>query len=219
MSKNVGVILAGCGVQDGSEIHEAVLTLLSLDRRKATVHCFAPDIAQADVMNHLTGKPAAEQRNVLVESARIARGAVQDLKVLEISALDAVVLPGGFGAAKNLCNYATAGVDARAQADVQRVLREAFAARKPIGAMCIAPEAVAAALRGELCATLTIGSSAADAAAIERMGHKHQSCAVRDIVVDREHRIVTTPAYMLARNISEAAEGIDRLVEAVLELA
>src|SRR6186713_22209 len=158
----VGVLLSGCGFLDGSEIHEAVLTLLALDRLGATAICIAPNIEQDHVINHRTGKPAEEVRNVLDESARIARGKIQDVAKVKASDLDALVLPGGFGAAKNLSNFATAGSKARVEPGVGRLMREMHKARKPIAAMCIAPAVVAAALRDERAGPkLTIGSDEA----------------------------------------------------------
>ncbi len=214
----IGVILAGCGVNDGSEIHESVLTLLAIDRAGAKAVCFAPNVEQADVVDHLAGKPASEKRNVLVESARIARGDIKDLKEAKASDLDAVILPGGFGAAKNLSTFAKDGPGCTVQEDVARLLKEMRAAGKPIGALCIAPVVLAKALGSEK-PELTIGTDAATAKALETMGAKHSDCQVGDVVIDKDHRIVTTPAYMLAQRISQVADGAEKLVKAVLELA
>jgi enhancing lycopene biosynthesis protein 2 len=217
--KHVAVILSGCGVFDGAEIHESVLTLLALDRANARITCAAPDIAQHHVVNHLTGQPAAgETRNVLVESARIARGRILPLRDLRASEVDAIVLPGGFGAAKNLCTFALAGSDFTVDPDLARLLREAHALGKPLGFACIAP-AIAARLFGAAGVDFTIGDDPATAAALEASGGRHAACAVADIVVDRRLKIVTTPAYMLAQRITEAEAGINRLVQAVLALA
>lgn len=215
----VGVVLSGCGVYDGAEIHEAVVTLLALDRAGAEVVCMAPNSDQLHVVDHLSGDVReGERRNVLVESARIARGVIHDMRTVDTSALDALVLPGGFGAAKNLCDFALKGADCTAHPDVARVVREVHAAGKPIGAMCIAP-AVVAKLLGDERPRLTIGTDAATAAAIAATGSIHQNCSARDVVIDEDRRIVTTPAYMLAGGIAEAAEGIEKLVARVLELA
>lgn len=216
----VGVILSGCGVMDGSEIHEAVLALLYLDRAGAKVECYAPDKPQMHVVNHLTGRPVEESRNVLVEAARIARGDIHPLSLLHVDAVDAVVLPGGYGAAKNLCTFATAGVGCELDADVARVLREAHAKKKVIGAICISPVLVARALQ-ETSAhpLLTIGSDAATAGAIRAMGGENRPVSVSEIVVDEANRIVTTPAYMLGPTISKVAQGIEKLIEKVLVLA
>jgi enhancing lycopene biosynthesis protein 2 len=215
----VGVVLSGCGFKDGAEIHESVLTLLALDRAGAEIACFAPDIPQAKVVDHLTGKTTRETRNVLVESARIARGAITDVKKADPDALDALILPGGFGAATNLCNFAEKGPEATVNADVAALVRAVHAAGKPIGAICIAPALIARVLGKDGAPTLTIGSDAGTAGAIEACGARHRTCPVDDFVVDQEQRIVTTPAYMLGPTIKHVAEGIERCVEAVLELA
>jgi enhancing lycopene biosynthesis protein 2 len=216
----VGVCLSGCGVYDGSEIHEAVITLLALDRAGAEAVCMAPDVEQMHVIDHRTGEPVEERRNVLTESARIARGQIVDLAEVHASQLDALILPGGFGAAKNLCDFAVKGGNSQANPELARLLREMLEARKPVGAICIAPAAVAAALRGKgLKETLTIGNDEETAAGLEALGARHASCPVDQFRVDLAHRIVSTPAYMLAGRISEAAEGIERLVAEVLRLA
>ncbi len=214
----VGVVLSGCGVQDGSEIHEAVLSLLALDRAGAQVECFAPNV-EVEAVDHLKGTPSGK-RNALVESARIARGKVRDVKSAKASELDALVFPGGFGAAKVLCDFAVAGEKARVQPDVGRLLAEMLRAKKPICAICIAPAMLAAALRDAgVKGALTIGTDVATAKKLEAMGARHQACPVEEICVDEEHRIVTTPAYMLAGRISEAAAGIERAIGALLRMA
>lgn len=216
MTKKVAVILSGCGVYDGAEIHESVITLLRLDQRGAQVQCFAPNIAQLHVINHLTGEEMPESRNVLVESARIARGNVKDLGDADVNDFDALIVPGGFGAAKNLSSFAIDGPGCSVHPDVL-ALAEAFAeAGKPVGLICISP-ALAAKIYGPgvVC---TIGNDADTAAAIVRMGGTHEECDVHDIVEDTARKLVTTPAYMLAQSISEAAGGIYNLVDRVLEL-
>ncbi|KXU36406.1 isoprenoid biosynthesis protein [Ventosimonas gracilis] len=217
MSKKIAVLLSGCGVFDGSEIHEAVITLLRLSGRGAQAQCFAPNIAQTEVINHLTGQPMAQSRNVLEESARIARGDIKGLNEANSSTLDALIVPGGFGAAKNLSSFASAGADMQVQADVLAFAQSFAKAGKPIGLICISPT-LAAAIYGKdvIC---TIGNDENTAAALEKMGAKHQPCPVGDIVYDAQHNLVSTPAYMLANSISEAAEGINKLVDKVLELA
>ncbi|MBH3403475.1 isoprenoid biosynthesis glyoxalase ElbB [Pseudomonas glycinae] len=216
MSKKVAVILSGCGVYDGAEIHESVITLLRLDQRGAQVQCFAPNIAQLHVINHLTGEEMPESRNVLVESARIARGNVKDLREADVEDFDALIVPGGFGAAKNLSNFAIEGAGCTVQPQVL-ALAEAFAeAGKPVGLICISP-ALAAKIYGPG-VTCTIGNDADTAAAMNKMGATHEDCAVTDIVEDKARKLVTTPAYMLAQTISEAASGINKLVDRVLEL-
>lgn len=216
--KKVAVILAGCGVFDGAEIHEAVLTLLQLERSGARYQCMAPDMPQLHVVNHLTGEVIAdESRNVLVEAARIARGEIISLADADASDYDALIVPGGFGAAKNLCDFAVNGSNCTVNADLKAFAQAMNAASKPVGLICIAP-AMAPLLFGEGTAC-TIGSDADTAAAIEAMGGNHQSCPVNEIVIDKEKKLVTTPAYMLAGSVMEAASGIDRLVEEVLAMA
>jgi len=215
--KRIGVVLAGCGVRDGSEIHEAVLTLLAIDRNGAKAVCLAPDMELNEV-NHQSMEETGARRNVLIESARIARGEIGDLKKASALDLDAIVLPGGFGAAKNLCDFATAGAQGSVQPDVLRLVREMSSAGKPICAICIAPTVIALALGKNLSPQLTIGTDKETAQALEATGSRHINCAVNDCVIDREHRIVSTPAYMLAGRISEAAEGIDKAIKATLEL-
>jgi enhancing lycopene biosynthesis protein 2 len=214
----VGVLLAGCGVYDGAEIQEAVITLLALDRAGAEAVCMAPDSEQLHVVNHLTGDVTEERRNVLVESARIARGAVTDVAKVDADDLDALILPGGFGAAKNLCDFAVKGPNCTVHPDVARVVRAVHAAGKPLGAICIAPALVAQLLGGEH-PTVTIGTDAETAGAIEAMGARHTPCSVGETVVDRGHRLVTTPAYMLGRSPAEVAAGIEKLVKDVLAMA
>jgi enhancing lycopene biosynthesis protein 2 len=219
MAKKVAVVLAGCGVYDGAEIHEAVITLLALDRAGAEIVCAAPNVEQAHVVNHLTGEVAAgEKRNVLVESARIARGAIVDLAKLDAASVDAAIFPGGYGAAKNLCTWAFTQDACEVNPDVARLVRDLHAAKKPLGFVCIAP-VLAAKVLGAEHPQLTIGTDADTAASIGRLGGQHVACPVREMTVDRERRIVSTPAYMLAGRVSEAADGIEKLVRAVLELS
>lgn len=214
--KKVAVILSGCGVYDGAEIHESVITLLRLDQRGAHAQCFAPNVAQMHVINHLTGEQMPESRNVLVESARIARGEVKDIREANVEDFDALIVPGGFGAAKNLSDFAVKGAECTVQPDVL-ALAEAFAeASKPVGLMCISP-AMAAKIYGPgvIC---TIGNDADTATVVNKMGATHQECDVSDIVEDTARKLVSTPAYMLAQSISEAASGINKMVDRVLEL-
>ena len=213
----VAVVLAGCGVYDGAEINEAVLTLLSLEQQGASYQCFAPDIEQMHVVNHLTGEvEPGERRNVLVEAARIARGNIKALGDLQVEAFDALLVPGGFGAAKNLSDFAVAGAGMKVLPEFLEVARGFHRAGKPIGLICIAP-VMAAAICGEG-AQCTIGSDAETAAAIETMGGHHLECPVSEARIDRERKLVTTPAYMLAGSVSEAYGGISECVGAVLAL-
>ena len=216
MTKKIAVILSGCGVYDGAEVHESVITLLRLDQRGCQVQCFAPNIAQLHVINHLTGEEMPESRNVLVESARIARGEVKDIREANVDDFDALIVPGGFGAAKNLSNFAVEGAGCTVQPEVL-ALAEAFAeSRKPVGLICISP-ALAAKIYGPG-VTCTIGNDAETAAAIDKMGGTHEDCEVTEIVEDTARKLVTTPAYMRAKTIGEAAAGIIKLVDRVIEL-
>lgn len=217
MAKRIGVLLSGCGVFDGAEIHEAVLTLLFLDRAGASAVCMAPDVDQLHVINHLTQQVSDERRNVLVESARIARGDIKDLSEVSADDIDGLIIPGGFGAAKNLSDFAVKGPDAQVHADVRRLLEEMADRSKPIGALCIAPATVAGALGGRS-PRVTIGNDAGTASAIVSMGGDHAVCSVTEVCVDEKNRIVTTPAYMLGPGIKEVAVGIERLVDKVLSL-
>jgi enhancing lycopene biosynthesis protein 2 len=219
MAKRIGIVLSGCGVMDGAEIHESVLTLLAVDRAGAQPLFIAPNINQKHVINHLTGQEMkAETRNVLVESARIARGKIRDIATVKADDVDALIFPGGYGAAKNLCDFAFRGPDCSVHPEVARLTREVHAAKKPIGFICIAP-ALAAKVLGNEHPQLTIGTDKETAKAIEKMGAKHVACEVTELVVDREKKIATTPAYMLANRVSEAAAGIEKLVSAVIEMS
>lgn len=217
--KHVAVILSGCGVFDGAEVHESVLTLLALDRANVKVTCAAPDVPQHHVINHRTGQPVpGESRNVLTESARIARGNLIPLSQLDVASVDAVIVPGGFGAAKNLCTFAVDGGNFRVDPDLARVLQEARKLGKPLGFICIAP-AIAAKLFGAEQPEFTIGNDVNTARTLEGLGGRHLNCTVHNVVVDRRLKLVSTPAYMLATRIIEVEAGINRLVQAVLELA
>ncbi|WP_211197817.1 isoprenoid biosynthesis glyoxalase ElbB [Permianibacter fluminis] len=213
----VAIVLSGCGVYDGAEIHESVLTMLALARAGVAYQCLAPNIAQAHVVNHLSGQPSAgETRNVLVEAARIARGDIVDIAKANPSDYAALFFPGGFGAAKNLCDFAFKGADCSVQPDVLKFARAFAEAGKPVCFVCIAP-AMIPRIYGDG-ARGTIGTDADTAAAIEQMGGVHVSCPVREFVVDEQRKIVSTPAYMLAQNIGEAADGIEKAVKATLAL-
>lgn len=216
---NVGVVLSGCGVYDGAEIYESVITLLALDRAGANAICMAPNVDQAHVINHLTGEEAPETRNVLVESARLARGDIRDIQDVTARDLDALIFPGGFGTAKNLSSFAFKGADCTVHGDVTRLVKQIHQAGKPIGSICISPVVLAKIFGGEVQLDLTIGADPEVAAAINQMGAKHVDAPVTEIVVDTANKVVTTPAYMCAKTISEAAEGIEKLVAKVLEMA
>jgi len=218
--KKIAVCLSGCGFLDGAEVHEAVLTLLAIDQAGAKAVCCAPDVAQAGVTDHVKQQPAKESRNVLVESARIARGEIKNIRDVKAADVDALIFPGGFGAAKNLCTFATDGANCTVNPDVERLAGEMLAAHKPIGAICIAP-AMLARITGkrDLHPKLTIGTDQATAAAIHQMGAQHCDCRVTEMVTDERHKIVSTPAYMLGQGPAEVFEGIRKLVGELLRLA
>jgi enhancing lycopene biosynthesis protein 2 len=219
MGKKIGVVLSGCGVYDGAEIHESVITLLAIDRLGAEAVMCAPDIPQLHVVNHLSGEvEEGAERDVLVESARIARGAIRDVAEVTADELDALILPGGFGAAKNLCDFAVKGADCDVDPGVAALVRAVHKQGKPVAAVCIAPALLAKVL-GDEGPELTIGNDADTASALEAMGAAHVACPVREFVVDRERKLISSPAYMLAGNISEAADGIEKTVAALVEMA
>jgi len=213
--KNFAVILSGCGHQDGAEIHEATLTLWAIHKNGADFQCYAPDIKQHHVLNHITGQEMNEQRNVLIESARIARGKVASLATFSPESVDALVIPGGFGAAKNLSSYTFDGAKCTVNNDVATAIKAMHAAGKPIGALCIAPVIIAKVL-GDV--TLTIGQDPGTADNLAAMGARHQPTLQGEIVIDRERKIVSTPCYMLNSRIDQIAEGADKLVLAMLDL-
>lgn len=214
MSPTVGVLLSGCGYLDGTEIHEAVCTLLALDDAGADVVCLAPDI-EFDVVNHLSGEATGERRNVLQESARIARGKVQDAATVSAESLDALILPGGYGAAKNLSDFAVRGADMSVHPDVEKLVNAVHEAGKPIGAICIAPAVIAKLIPG---VRLTIGNDEGTAAALEQMGTEHCECPVTEYVVDTDKKVVSTPAYMLGPWVGDVYQGISKCVAEVLKM-
>jgi enhancing lycopene biosynthesis protein 2 len=219
----VGVILSGCGHLDGSEISEAILTILALDRAGVTIVALAPDVEAAQVTNHYNGEEMRGQsRDVLAEAARLVRGKITSLNEVSAHDLDALIVVGGFGAAQNLCTFANDGVNATINPGVERLISETAALGKPIGAMCIAPVVVALALKNRANATppiLTVGSDPDTIAAIESWGAKHQVTSVDQICIDEGNRIVTTAAFMLATGPAQAETGINKLVEHVLGIA
>ena len=217
----IGVCLSGCGVYDGTEIHEAVCTLLALDQAGAEAVCIAPAAEQSEVVDHATQLPMpGKVRGMLVESARIARGKITDISRARSFDLDALIFPGGFGAVKNLCTLAIDGVECSVNPEVDRLVGEMIEAGKPIGAICIAPALLARILtRRGLSPTLTVGNDPQTADGIRAMGGRHVECPVDGIVVDEEWKLVSTPAYMLASGPAEAYAGIKKLVDKILELA
>jgi enhancing lycopene biosynthesis protein 2 len=215
MSKKIAVILSGCGNKDGAEIHESVMTLWAIHKHGAEYQCFAPDVEQHHVLNFITNQEMDEKRNVLVESARIARGDIKDLKEYNASDFDGLVLPGGLGAAKNLSTFAFDGPHCSVNEDVEKAVRSTAAQGKPIGALCIAP-AIIARILGDV--QVTIGQDPGTEAAITKMGARHQQTSHGEIVVDEQHKIVTTPCYMLDARVDQIGEGAEKLVKAVLEM-
>jgi len=216
----VGLVLSGCGVRDGSEITESVCTVLALEKFGVDVDFMAPNIPQGQVVNHLEDVPlAGEARNVLVESARIARGNIRDLAGVNANQIDAVIFPGGLGAAKNLCTFADEGPHCRVNDQVESLINEMVDMGKPIAALCIAPVIIARVLgKRNISVMLTIGTDKETASAIDAMGACHVGCPVQECVVDQEHKIVTTPCYMLAKSVEEVYRGVSRTVEEMLKL-
>ena len=216
--KKIAIILSGCGVYDGSEIHESVLTLLAIEQQGATYRCFAPNINQHHVIIHLTGEVnASETRNVLEESARIARGDIEDIAELYQDEFDALIFPGGFGAAKNLCTFALDAENYQINTEVLTSAQSFIKAKKPIGFMCIAPAMIPLIFGGD--AQGTIGKDRDIAESLMNRGLSHVDCEVDDIIVDEQRKLVSTPAYMLATSLVEAASGINKLVKKVIYLS
>ena len=213
--KKIAVVLSGNGVFDGAEIHEATLSLYSIVKNGASYDVFAPNIDQHHVVNHITGEEMHEKRNVLVESARIARGKITDLAQFNASEYDALIFPGGFGVAKNLCSFAFDGVNCSINKDVETAIKNTVSQSKPIGALCIAPVLFAKILDN---VSLTVGKDQTTIEALETMGAKHQSTNHGEIVFDEKLKLVTTPCYMLDANIAQIAEGADNVVKALLKL-
>lgn len=213
--KKIAVVLAGNGVYDGSEIHETTLTLLAIARNGAKYQCFAPDIEQAHVVNHLTGEEMPEKRNVLIEAARIARGDIKPLSEYKAEEYDAIIFPGGFGAAKNLCTFAFDGVDCKVNPDVEAAVRSTVVAEKPVGALCISPVIITKIL-GDV--KVTIGSDAGTAKAIETLGGIHENTTHGEIVFDEKYKVITTPCYMLNATIDQIALGAEKVVNKILEM-
>jgi len=213
-SKKFAVVLAGCGVYDGAEIHEAVLTMLAIMKQGGTYQCFAPDILQHHVINHTNGDEMYEKRNVFVEAARIARGDIKRLTEFSADDFDALIFPGGFGAAKNLSTVAFDGPDAKVTPEVERAILDMVAAKKPIGALCIAPAFVAKVLEG---VEVTIGDDAGTISAIEAMGSRHKITTHGEVVADEKYKVFTTPCYMLDANLLDIESGANHVVEAIIK--
>ena len=215
MSKTFAVLLSGCGHQDGSEIHEATLTLWAIHKNGAEFQCFAPDVKQHHVLNHLTGQEMQEERNVLIESARIARGKIKPLSAYQASDFDGLVIPGGVGAAKNLCTYAFDGTECTVNTEVARAITTTHAENKPIGALCIAPVLLAKIITG---VQITIGQDENTAKNITSMGAEHISTWQGEITIDEKNKIVTTPCYMLDSRVDQIGEGADKVIQSMLRM-
>jgi len=212
--KKFAVVLAGSGVFDGAEIHEATFTLYSIMKYGGTYQCFAPDIPQYHVINHISGEEMDESRNVLIESARIARGNIKDLKEFIADDYDAIIFPGGFGAAKNLSTVAFDGPEASVNPEVERAVKEMLEKGKPIGALCIAPAFIAKII-GDV--TVTIGQDKETIEAIEKMGALHEETNHGEVIIDEDKLVFTTPCYMLDATILDIAEGADNIVKEMIE--
>jgi len=213
--KKFAVILSGCGVFDGAEIHEATLSLYSIAKNGAEYEIFAPDILQHHVINHITGEEMDEQRNVLVESARIARGNIRNLNSFKAEGFDGLLFPGGFGAAKNLSEWAFKGSDAKINPEVERCILEMIKHGKPVGALCISPVIIAKVVGG---VQLTIGNDKATAEALKKTGAEHIDTTHGEVVIDEQYKVVTTPCYMLNASIDQIGEGAENVIKAMLKL-
>lgn len=219
MSKKVAVILSGCGYLDGAEIRESVLTLLALDMAGAEVSMFAPDMTQHHTINHVKGEEEGGPRNILAEAGRIARGKVSPIKDASASDFDAIILPGGFGVAKNLCDFAFNGSAGKPLKEVKSLLEEFHNQKKPIGAICISPALIALCL-GDKGVQVTIGNDSETAAEIEKTGAKHVDTEVSKCFVDADNKIVSTAAYMFdSAKLKDINTGISSCVDEVLKLA
>ena len=218
MGKKVAVVLSGCGVFDGAEIYEATLVQLRLDEADVEYRCLAPDVNQAHVLNHMTGEEMSETRNVMVEASRLCRGNIQNLAKADPSDYDAVIVPGGFGVAKNLSTFAFDGEGMSINESFLRFIQGMHQQKKPVGLICIAPALAPKLFEGKV--TCTVGNDDDGAAlALKSMGAEHCPCQADEICIDEENNLITTPAYMLPIRISEAAKGISKLVDAVLKRA
>jgi len=213
--KKIAVIISGCGVFDGAEIHETTLILYAIAKQGAEYELFAPDINQLHVINHLTGKEMKETRNVLTEAARIARGNIQDLIHLKVSEFDGIIFPGGFGVAKNLSEWVSKGPESLIIPGIESVIRDAAAAGKPIAALCIAPVLLAKVL-GNI--EVTVGSDSTTIAAIEATGARHKVTGHGEIVLDKKNKIITSPCYMLDARIDQIGEATDRVVKEMMKI-
>lgn len=223
---NIGVVLSGCGVYDGSEIHEAVSVLLSIEQNGGDYICYAPNIEQHHVVNHKTGEETQETRNVLVEAARIARGNISDITTAKPSLLDALVIPGGFGAAKNLTKWAFEGPDGNINSELRKLIIDMIAEGKPIVGLCMGPTVIAKAVEGTICLKLTVGSTEEPSpydiadinAGIEKSGSVVELCSINQICYDEENKIITAPCYMMDANILEVYNNTKMAIDKLFEI-
>lgn len=214
--KNFAVILSGCGQHDGSETHETILTLLALDRAGVKWQGFAPDI-DAGVINHVTDTEVQdEKRSVLLESARLVRGNIKPLSSANAANFDAIILPGGMGAVKVLCDWYFNKPNFNLNPDVKKLLDEAVKLNKPLGFICIAPMIIPKIFSN---AKFTIGNDKDLAREIANYGCEHVDCLASDIVVDSQNNVVTTPANMVAASIDEVNQGITKLVNELVKMS
>jgi enhancing lycopene biosynthesis protein 2 len=213
--KKFAVVLSGCGVFDGSEIHEATMTLYAIMNNGGEYEIFAPDVPQHHVIDHITGEPTDEKRNVLTESARLARGKIKALTEFRTENFDAIIFPGGFGVAKNLSSFAFDGAECMINVQVEKIIREMVNQEKPVGALCIAPVLMARILEKP---ELTIGQDAETARALESMGSVHKNTSHGEVVVDKKYKLVTSPCYMLDATILDIAAGADAVVKELFRL-
>lgn len=216
----VGVILSGCGIQDGTEISEAVLTMLYLEKAQAEMIYMAPDIKQANVINHYkSDQKSAEERNVIVESARITRGKIKDIKEIKSKDLDILIVVGGLGAGMNLSDLFSKGADFKVNPDLEKLINEMYDSKKTMGFMCVTP-VILSKILGKYGIKVTIGKNEGDfVKMISSFGAKHIECTVDNIVIDEKNKIVTTPAFMIGPSTSDVAAGIEKLVKQVVKMA
>lgn len=214
-TKKIAVILSGCGVMDGSEIHEAITAMLAIQQQGGTYQCFAPEGEQTVAINHLTKQPMPEKRRILVESARIARGDILSLKSYNAADYDAMLFPGGMGAILNLCSFAEDGPNCKVHPDVERAVIDMHAAGKPIAALCIAPVLIARILHD---VAITIGNDPETAMAIKAMGATHEITSAASVCIDRRNKILTTPCYMLDKTLKDVAVSTSNIVKDMMDM-
>lgn len=225
--RKVAVVLSGCGVYDGSEIHETVLTLLAIKQNGGEYQCMAPNIKQHHVLNHMSGEELNEDRNVLIESSRIARGDIKDINECSMDDYDALVIPGGFGAAKNLSKWAFNGPDGEINADVRRIVNEAVTQKKPVAALCMGPTLVAKSLEGSgVSSKLTVGTTEenspyeidAISAGMESVGASPSMKSIREVEIDQNNKIVSAPCYMMDGDIVDVHNNIQLAIKEMFTL-